>query len=983
MQSNAKGMPIKCQMPKEGAVSYLLKIINNRARTGMGTRKHIVHGIIGLSAICVYTWPSSLSLIVFVVLTTLVGMLGVLAGLWVNVLLSSPHKTIVGAEHQLKQAENFRNRLMKDYDSQQITKPNELNLPSVFGRTVDSLLQQLLDFVIRDYITAFLKDYAFELDYLELNIKEDLWGAVKNLHDKFLRVDHAKLIACDIVSVITSHFEKIREGKLANNGDPHIPPEFKLSMHVIYSDMELQYLRTLSEVLIMFLMPRAYSLSPTKHFIREVLCCKVLKTFVELVTDPDFFNRNLIAYIAKANQQQINLPKRALENVEVYIEKNDDVHVLKQIRYSIVTKLMQATTLQNLNRAKGVDLDNDKSNMQSSGIQKSEINAAKRLKKTINHLTMAKNLCERKLTSLGCDLGYQLGDDFKKVLSLQTVLDHITGRKYLSQFLQTLASHDLVRFWIAVEELRAAQRNHWHQLGAEIFYTFIRNPVSEIKVDKAVRKRMEAFLLGDKGPEVFYEVQQQVVQTIEDKYYQPFLISDYYKEMIIAIESETNLIEHDSVGSGGEKQSSLEYVTGLENGLNVGDHSNYARRKLDQLAEKLSNKSQALAALRSSMRPESKVLTKLEKEVEWLQGEKRQLEAHLSRTEVWAENLGKWTAIVQSAEVAEEKEPPQFVLVVQMSEEDIAGSEAGICSGWVVCRSLTQFQELHKKLRPLCSDVRSLDLPSSTFKFLFGKTDRASLDKAKGQIQKYLDFVLKNDILNQSEAVYSFLSPSSEHLKHSSPSPKKSRFSFSTIFKSGNDQGPSLSMLKDNSEDDISQCLDTVAVDAIDFVKSNGQTIKVSEDGKDSIAEPLYGLLSELFDMGGVFKYVRKTLIGFVQVTYGRNINRQIYETISWWFSEEMLHYYVAQILKNFWPGGTLATPGPTRTQEQRLETAQMAQEMLINNVPEMLITLVGSTAARNGAKKVFDALQEKNMNKQLFYQILEVTLDAAFPELQ
>lgn len=76
---------------------------------------------------------------------------------------------------------------------------------------------------------------------------------------------------------------------------------------------------------------------------------------------------------------------------------------------------MQATTLQNLNRAKGVDLDNDKGNMQSSGIQKSDINAAKRLKKTINHLTMAKNLCERKLTSLGCDLGYQYGDDFKKV----------------------------------------------------------------------------------------------------------------------------------------------------------------------------------------------------------------------------------------------------------------------------------------------------------------------------------------------------------------------------------------------------------------------------------------------------------------------------------------------------------------------------------------------------------------------------------------
>lgn len=154
-------------------------------------------------------------------------------------------------------------------------------------------------------------------------------------------------------------------------------------------------------------------------------------------------------------------------------------------------------------------------------------------------------------------------------------------------------------------------------------------------------------------------------------------------------------------------------------------------------------------------------------------------------------------------------------------------------------------------------------------------------------------------------------------------------------------------------------------MDTVDFTKHNGNSHKFSDD---TIAEPLYALLSEIFDMRGVFKYVRKTLIGFVQVTYGRNINRQIYETISWWFSEEMLHYYITLILKNFWPGGTIAEPGPNRTKEERLETAQKAQEMFINNVPEILTTLVGRPAARNGAKRVFDALQEKNMNKHLFY---------------
>lgn len=87
--------------------------------------------------------------------------------------------------------------------------------------------------------------------------------------------------------------------------------------------------------------------------------------------------------------------------------------------------------------------------------------------------------------------------------------------------------------------------------------------------------------------------------------------------------------------------------------LLVGEHSNYARSKLDQLQEKLNNKMQALQALKSSLKPESKVLNFLAKEVEWLQSEKKQLEAHLTHTEMWAEHLGHWKAEVQSAEVNE------------------------------------------------------------------------------------------------------------------------------------------------------------------------------------------------------------------------------------------------------------------------------------------------------------------------------------------
>ncbi|CAH0561356.1 unnamed protein product [Brassicogethes aeneus] len=949
----------------------------------MNTYVYLISALIGLLG-SVFIYPLFIKIVFYVLLIVLSLVLGVICALWINLVLSSPHKSTVGADNTLRQLEYFRNKLMKDYDSY-VTAKNSTQLVSVFGRTVDSLLQQLLDFILRDYVSVYIKEYAYDAENLEYTIKEDMWGAIQILHERFARIDEAKLIAIDMVTKLTEHFENIREAKTQMIENVR-PPEFRLSNYVLSEQKEYEYLRNMSELFIMFLLPRSYSLSPTKHFIREILTCKVFKPFIENITDPDFFNRNVIIYIeAQENESRIHV--KGIENAHTFgdvikiIHNTNEIEALKSLRYNIVTKLMQATTLQNLNRAKGVDLDNDKNTLSSAGVQKSDINEAKKLRKLINQMTYAKKECEKKLTMLGWDLGYQFNDEVKKILPLATIMEHVLGRKYLTQFLETLASQDLVRYWISVEELRTAQRKNWHQLGAEIFYTFIRNPTSEIKVDKNTRKRMEAFLLGDKGPDVFYEVQCQVVQTLEDKYYQPFLISDYYKEMIIAIEKEDDVSMSERKTSLDEKNVSLETV-GVDSGLNVGDHSNYAKRKLYQLQEKYMNKSQALSALRNSLRPESKILNKLEKEVEWLQGEQRQLEAHLNRTEVWGENLGKWRANVQSAEIPDEKEPPQFVLVVQM-ENDTGEGEECISTGWVVCRSLGQFQELHKKLRPMCSDMRNLELPSNTFKFLFGKIDKATLERAKQQIQKYLDFVLKDERLNQSEAIYSFLSPSSEHLKQSSPNPKKSRFFFSTLFKSTSEQSKdNFSILKEVDEDDISQSLESTSPDTVDFCRGNGNSNKIFDDTKDTIAEPLYALLSELFDMKGFFKYLRKTLIGFVQVTYGKNINKQIHETINWYFSEQMLHYYITLILKSYWPGGALVGPEPIRSDEEKLKAAKRAQELFVNNVPELLTTLVGNNAAKNGARKVFEALQDKKMNKQLFYELFEVAMDSIFPEL-
>lgn len=76
----------------------------------------------------------------------------------------------------------------------------------------------------------------------------------------------------------------------------------------------------------------------------------------------------------------------------------------------------------------------------------------------------------------------------------------------------------------------------------------------------------------------------------------------------------------------------------------------------------------------------------------------------------------------------------------------------------------------------------------------------------------------------------------------------------STITSTGRDSDEEVTLLLDESNDSkIAVNADTSAV--------------------DGIAEPLYNLLEELFDPG-MFRWLRKTLITFVQITYNKTINR-------------------------------------------------------------------------------------------------------------
>lgn len=897
-------------------------------------------------------------------------------GAYVNSMsLKKSQRSVVKSQPDLEALRKFLTQV-------ELKPPKPKRLPVIFGRMIDDTLQQLLDLILRDFVCNNLVSMGLGTNGLAQDIKEDIWKVIAKLQERISKVDLTKIVALDLITKVTHHFEMIRLVEISRNSEN--PLKYEVHQHLSSPEMELNYLRKFLDFVMDLLFPAGYvELPPVKHLLRELLVCKVLLPTVEIVTDPDYINQKILCYIQQQSETETlrrksYSPPQSFEDFIKLIKEATNPEELKLIRYDIVTEIIQATKIQSLKGSRSFDQTRDIFSHLGGKIDLGVKLQARQMKRYLNQLTYAKTQCEKRLVYLGWT-DYAVEEAVEattfegKKMALHEVLDSVVGREYLMKFLDQVGSKYLLNYFNSVEELRQAKRCERHQLGTEIFYTYINTPSPEIKVDKLIQKRMEAFLLGDRGPEVFYEVQDQVLMNLEEKLFPAFLVSDVYHEMLLAIEKggESDVSEATYINSNGP--SGVDCTN--DDHLQVVEQSNYARKKLDALEEKLNNKMQALEALRSSLKPESKVLSSLENEVELLQGEKRQLEAHLTRTETWSEHLGQWRAVVQSAELSDDRECPQFVLVVHVLEDEM-DSDA-VSTGWVVLRKLSDFQELHRKLCQLNSKVKNLELPTQSLKFLkFGKgTVKNFLEKARLQIQKYLQFILEDERLNQSEALYAFLSPSSEHLKQIIPSPKKSKFSLSTLFKSvapDLNSDSTITSTGRDSDEEVTLLLD----------ESNDSKIAVNADTSavDGIAEPLYNLLEELFDPG-MFRWLRKTLITFVQITYNKTINRQVAETVSWIFSESMIYYYIQLSIKAWWPNDKLVEPPPLRTENQKMETRSAAKEQLLNNVPDFLSSLVGHQCAQRGIIRMFDALQDNKLNKRLLYEIFEIIVHELCPE--
>ncbi|XP_058292928.1 sorting nexin-25 isoform X3 [Hylobates moloch] len=779
----------------------------------------------------------------------------------------------------------------------------------VISHNMDKALKEVFDYSYRDYILSWYGNLSRDEGQLYHLLLEDFWEIARQLHHRLSHVDVVKVVCNDVVRTLLTHFCDL---KAANARHEEQPRPFVLHACLRNSDDEVRFLQTCSRVLVFCLLPSkdVQSLS-LRIMLAEILTTKVLKPVVELLSNPDYINRMLLAQL-EYREQMNEHHKRAYTYAPSYedfiklINSNSDVEFLKQLRYQIVVEIIQATTISSfpqLKRHKGKE----------TAAMKADLLRARNMKRYINQLTVAKKQCEKRIRILGGPAYDQQedgaldegeGPPSQKILQFEDILANTFYREHFGMYMERMDKRALISFWESVEHLKNANKNEIPQLVGEIYQNFFVES-KEISVERSLYKEIQQCLVGNKGIEVFYKIQGDLYETLKDRYYPSFIVSDLYEKLLIKEE---------------EKHA----------------------------PQMISNKDEM-------------IVSKLKDEIILIEKERTDLQLHMARTDWWCENLGMWKASITSGEVTEENGEQLPCYFVMVSLQEVGGVET---KNWTVPRRLSEFQNLHRKLSECVPSLKKVQLPSLS-KLPFKSIDQKFMEKSKNQLNKFLQNLLSDERLCQSEALYAFLSPSPDYLKVIDVQGKKNSFSLSSFLERLPRDFFSHQEEETEEDSDLSDYGDDV-------------------DGrKDALAEPCFMLIGEIFELRGMFKWVRRTLIALVQVTFGRTINKQIRDTVSWIFSEQMSVYYINTFRDAFWPNGELAPLTTIRSKEQSQETKQRAQQKLLENIPDMLQSLVGQQNARHGIIKIFNALQETRANKHLLYVLMELLLIELCPELR
>ncbi|ORX92016.1 hypothetical protein K493DRAFT_286165 [Basidiobolus meristosporus CBS 931.73] len=356
--------------------------------------------------------------------------------------------------------------------------------------SIEKAIDQLISYVIRDFIRSWYEKISPETVMIKA-ITRMLYEAVGVFSTRVESIDVASVVIGKIVPVITTHVHEFRKAEMAVRGsfERNLTESDELDALIVkhYNKGRLhpavqpnssgrstkdKYLRKVVERLLDLLFSeRSMSSSIQRVLIREVLACTILQSTMEVLSDPDLWNRIIdtnTTYLIR-EQKMVNKLRAALNKQAAHEETSSQIHTFEEF----LRMIKECSNLLDIKRIRNeIVTQIRKKRMAITGREKDEIVQGQKvaeIKVYINRLYVAKRQAEKRIMALG-GVAYSqpqsrssiyiendslnIDSPTPPVLTLSMMLSSSTGLSYWMEHMDRTGGMLRLQFWLMVEGLK-------------------------------------------------------------------------------------------------------------------------------------------------------------------------------------------------------------------------------------------------------------------------------------------------------------------------------------------------------------------------------------------------------------------------------------------------------------------------------------------------------------------------------------------------
>ncbi|XP_070564761.1 sorting nexin-13-like [Ptychodera flava] len=838
---------------------------------------------------------------------------------------------------------------------------------------IDEPLQEVLEYAFRDYVRNWYNGRVSDHEEFLHYLRQSVQNVIVSFSNRSKEVQWVPYFTRRLVDDFASHVRLYRNAleklnKIQCTEDDAMPTLesmfFDLEVEMegdkcrdlicLSPDQEAEYLRDVTEMLLFLLLPaHDFYNKPFRYLLREVIVFGILQPMIDRITEPDYINQTII-WMCKDHAPVIS------EGFLTIIKLSNNIGELE----AVIEKLDHEISVQRSRDSSADDID---IKMQLNSLQHVRRVSLETLQRLLDgELDMAMEAGQDIMTPLQGQSLYSL--------PLDVVLVNNVALSYFIEFMGQMGGQGYLFFWLTIESYKVMAEQqlsayHLQKLQPEtvdvyggpdpemlraaalnIFEQYLADDASHgIHVGEQIVKKTYHKIKNEPPTEcVFDDVQKKVYEILQGE---PFFPAFKQTSLYVKCLAELDLLKDESPKIDDRRMSLHSADSSPSNSLQ-GSTEDLLSSSLEEscTAEMLSN-------------------------------------SHFSLK-----------ASIENTAIVKESGKSYGVYSIHVQRTNADNTE----EVWDVYRRYSDFHDLHMVLKEKFESLFGLSLPG---KKAFNNTSKSFLEKRTKQLNSYLQTLLCHDVLSNNPGMLGVLV---HFLEPGVYNKGKGQFArkMDTL----------VNPLK-NSVRNVAHTVKSVPGNIVDgMVQMSGELNKMSDRMTDSFTKMFKGnqrdhffetekvsanigaddddniplrimllLLDEVFDLKSRDQWLRKRMIAllrqFIKAAFGNMINTKIVDYVAYTTSAEQVAEYVKLFRDSFWPDGIEADSAAERDNMTMMRTRVIAKTKLIASMPDELKNFIGAETTRKGILRVFEMLQNQQLNKRLMYVCFEGMLETLFPD--